>query len=633
MPTFDTGNAQWDQGLGSLANSLFPDPSRIAQAGYLGAQARKTQMEADKMRVERNALRLLPSQHVWGTSPNPPQFSAPGPRLPGVSVPQGLLPNQPQGPMTGMATPGQGQPPAGPPTSMAQAVAPGPAPAPLPVAEREEQIGMPQYQPGSAVKMAKIFTGEPNKLNSGPPPPVSSPGGSAPPAPNATGSDGSVPQNDLNSGPMLPGTLTDPNGGRKYSGPAAPDGSPAPPMDLNGVYTMAYQAGMRGEDLTNYMASAIIEGQQHGVIDHNTATQTLAALNRGYPLQADTQAATQGMVTTEQRGEFLGGTIPIIRDDNTIGAITREMFLKDPTKYRVVDPSTATAIGTQNAAPTNVYKTGPGGEVDPTHVETVTTREAIANRRTRAPADWVAQPEKTSDAPKAYQESGMAQGIAQQVYAVPGRGPNFNDKSRTEPSWLSDQALSVINQRAQDKINQNPTLAKNPNARPDAIREVISDMQKSGELKTPDVIAKERARGWGDTLGELISQGKDPALIETGVGTTPRGFRIDLINPKTGQPVTGTAPLGPQAGGGALSAPNAKLQVPGAQPGAQPQNVQAGNAQPGKPNGAVVISPQGEPMIVQNHVAQKMSPGQRQRYEQKKREQQQQQQQPAAGAP
>ena len=71
MPLFATGNTSWDQGLNSLAGSLFPDPSKVAQAGYYGAETGKAQLDAAKLRDQQTAREGL--SNLFAPPGQPPQ--------------------------------------------------------------------------------------------------------------------------------------------------------------------------------------------------------------------------------------------------------------------------------------------------------------------------------------------------------------------------------------------------------------------------------------------------------------------------------------------------------------------------------------------------------------------------------
>jgi hypothetical protein len=139
---FATGNPGWDQGLNSLAGSLFPDPSKQAQAGYYGAETAKTLLDADRLRNEQAYRDKLAAQYNIGlTTPAPAPATAPPPPAPGAGQPPPLANTVAPGPQPLAITP-TGLPPAGPappdtpspgpPSAVTPAAlnAPGPMPAP-----------------------------------------------------------------------------------------------------------------------------------------------------------------------------------------------------------------------------------------------------------------------------------------------------------------------------------------------------------------------------------------------------------------------------------------------------------------------------------------------------------------------
>ena len=98
MPMFNTGNAEWDQGFNTLASGLFPDPSKVAQAGYYGAEARKAQFDAAKSKEQLAAGHYLLGM-TNGQQMRPPTTSASGPldiqTLNEPQAPPGPPPNPP----------------------------------------------------------------------------------------------------------------------------------------------------------------------------------------------------------------------------------------------------------------------------------------------------------------------------------------------------------------------------------------------------------------------------------------------------------------------------------------------------------------------------------------------------------
>jgi len=195
-PTIQTGNPQWDRNLGGLAH-IFGTPGGYERGLAAGAAAREALLKGDASISERNAAillaRSLQQQDLTGAPVMPQQ---PTYRQSGV-VGGAPIMEQPDG-----LTTSTGQPT--PPPLQAQ-----------------------QPQPGF---LARIFGAGATQ----PTPPASSPSpnAGAPPAPNTTASDGSVP---ANSAPP-DRTFNTTGGGQHYAPAANPDGSPRPPALNLGTY-------------------------------------------------------------------------------------------------------------------------------------------------------------------------------------------------------------------------------------------------------------------------------------------------------------------------------------------------------------------------------------------------------------
>jgi hypothetical protein len=186
MPMFNTGNQQWDQGLNSLSGSLFPDPSRVAMAGYYGAEMRNAQIQGlnttDQMAARHRVLQAAdpsnqpgPLQYqqnpnnlpptIQDTPPtnNPPlpNVAQPGPGVPG-NVPtlgQTMAPGAPPQappPQSPTAPPPQAPGPPGPPQAP-----PGPPGTPGPPGPPQAPPGPPAALPGAP--------GPPTAPGAGPP--------------------------------------------------------------------------------------------------------------------------------------------------------------------------------------------------------------------------------------------------------------------------------------------------------------------------------------------------------------------------------------------------------------------------------------------------------------------------------
>ena len=74
MPTISTGNPGWDQNLSTLGNALFPDPSKAAQGYYYGTEARKGQLESNKIIDQQNWRNRYGMMTQGGPQPAPPVY-------------------------------------------------------------------------------------------------------------------------------------------------------------------------------------------------------------------------------------------------------------------------------------------------------------------------------------------------------------------------------------------------------------------------------------------------------------------------------------------------------------------------------------------------------------------------------
>lgn len=265
-PTFATGDPAWNQALGTLAGGLFPNPSAGAQAYYYGSEARKAQIEGYKNIGEINA-----GNRAFGM-------------LPGSGVPQSPITFQ-QPPITGMGpimAPAQNLPIQGqtqqPPPNLSQTVAPPGGQGGPPVSAPPPQGAIPPPVQVDTGKLAQLVApgSSPNEKGvgtTGTPPPASPPSVSmAPPAPNTTTTNGQVPTNDQGSGPVHIGAVTDTDGGRKYAGPAQPNGAPAPPAFDLGTYAALQAAAGRNPEMAKVqILSYILDAEQRGNLPVGTA--------------------------------------------------------------------------------------------------------------------------------------------------------------------------------------------------------------------------------------------------------------------------------------------------------------------------------------------------------------------------
>jgi hypothetical protein len=110
-------------------------------------------------------------------------------------------------------------------------------------------------------------------------PEQSPPAPGAPPAPNTTTSNGQVPAND---GTLHPGSVTEANGGQKQSGPAGPNGAPAPmALNLGTMMAMASQSGMDAAMVKQFMSGYVADLYNSGRIDRNMRNELDAQVAQG----------------------------------------------------------------------------------------------------------------------------------------------------------------------------------------------------------------------------------------------------------------------------------------------------------------------------------------------------------------
>ena len=348
-----TPYGNWNQALGTLGASLFPDPSKIAQAGYYGAEQRRAALQGNEaIRKGNMANYALTQAPDSGLPPATLAFSTPPgspPGAPPVPVPQGL--------------PMQGTPPPSAPPSLSTTVTTPPA----------QGQGMPMPPPSiSPEQIANLATPgtTPNPQGAGTtgtPPAASSPApnSGAPPAPNTTGSDGSVPPSaDALSAVIHPGTFQAPGGGIKYAPPAQADGSPAVNAFNPALYAQTLvQAGYDAASVNSASAAYVMQFVRKGIIDQHTANPWLAAFGATGPLTAETNITTtamqnrtdlakQSMVTGEQRYEFQQG--PVMVTDQPGGAPRFVPRVNAPGQLAYDAP-----YSTQYNTPTLVQPSGP----------------------------------------------------------------------------------------------------------------------------------------------------------------------------------------------------------------------------------------------------------------------------------
>jgi hypothetical protein len=302
-PQFNTGLSSMTQGLGSLSSALFPDPSKIAQAGYYGAETRaarvKAQQGINQMNTAPYALSM--ALHPGGPTPQPSYQPSQGIEGLGAVI----------APMPGLG--GQGGDsgytgPSGQPMPPPAAVAP-PPPPPGGYDTPSGQAPMPP-QTVPIGNVAQVLAPGSHPIPQGvgihgTPPPASPPSPGAPAAPNYTTSDGQQPNQDQGSGNFHPGSITDANGGRKQSGPASANGSPAQPgIDLAAYSAYLMQAGYDAASVTNALKSYVSQAYLGGHIDKNTAAMLDAQVGSGTIYSQDAETRRKSMDVGEKAREF-----------------------------------------------------------------------------------------------------------------------------------------------------------------------------------------------------------------------------------------------------------------------------------------------------------------------------------------
>jgi hypothetical protein len=347
MPQFSS-DPTWDQGLSTLAQGLFPNPAGIAQGAYYGAEARRAGMQASEIQRKMQAQDALPGQlaQLFGQggagsyTPPPAVASAltPAPPPPGATpMPTSGAVAFPNIPLPGMTAPmpaGPGGLSNGPLASVAASTPTNDTPPPVPPqpAGPLQSVGAttsgPPPQPDGTTAPAFTPSGQPGGLSGGQinlsgllssylspgspfmggaTPTQSPPSSVSPPAPNTTGSDGSVPHPDPSAALMHPGTLQDPGGGVKYAPPASANGAPAPPLvNLGTLMALAARTGMDPSLVKSMVGTAVESMVRSGTLDKVSADRILTAGG-----EVGSYLSTQsGQLTSEQGANYRAG-LPI----------------------------------------------------------------------------------------------------------------------------------------------------------------------------------------------------------------------------------------------------------------------------------------------------------------------------------
>ena len=290
-----TGNAQWDQDLGTLGGALFPDQSKQAMAYYYGSESRKAQLQGNKLIDQGNAQARLMGGLDYGqgtTTMAAPTWATPQ-NVPGAFPIMNPPSNLPYGPG-----------PNGTNAPLSSAIVGQPQPGGVPT---------PTMTPTQAANtMANLVENHPNSPTQGPPPPpMSSPApnaGASSQTPTTTTSNGQPPPDDPASAAVHPGSVASGGGGVVHAGPANANGSPAPVMPGLNLGTYVALAVAAGHDAASAQAmgqATIAAAVQSGRITPQQAHELLAGVGQAAPVGADIAARSASNVAGIQAGAEL----------------------------------------------------------------------------------------------------------------------------------------------------------------------------------------------------------------------------------------------------------------------------------------------------------------------------------------
>lgn len=250
-PSFNTGDTSWNNALGSLAHSLFPDPMRQTQAYYYGTEARKKLADTDIATSQAAA-----AAHALAMQMAMDRTGQPAP-VPSITYHTGSVRGGPQV----MDFPGVN---GGPVTGGGASMATPPPPA-----------------AGGPGLIAQMFNGAITG-----------------PSTEVTGSDGVTRVSTEGQGVLHPGSITDPNGGPKQAGPAQANGSPAPPaINLGTIMALSAAAGRDANVTRATGEAAIVSAYEHGILPWPQATRISSLVGNNAPYESD-QATGRTRITT-----------------------------------------------------------------------------------------------------------------------------------------------------------------------------------------------------------------------------------------------------------------------------------------------------------------------------------------------
>jgi hypothetical protein len=558
MPTFATGNAQWDQNLSTLGNALFPDPSKAGEAFYYGAKAREAQVDTSK-KMDQMAAGHTALGMQFGNRPNPTFQTGPG-NVP-VMVDPGASGAAPLPPP--LMTPNMG-----PTVSGTAGSAPGPGFGPgMP----QPVLGGPGGPPAGPAAVAQtVATGVQAHDY-------------AAPGTERTTTDGQRPQSGYPG--ALSGAFTDPNGGTKMAGKAAADGSPSP-VAFNLSQYMALQAlsGLGADQMRVSGQAMVANWVKNGQMDARTADNILAGL--GVPTLRETNLREAGAITrtgmeqsgaTTRTGMEQSGAMARTKEEVAGRADVARIGLPPQTYITPGKPEEQTTIPGAALPPTGRVGMTPAAAAEATKVDnfidpknpTVLIPENVADAQRKG---HVAVPKS------------LEGWNALAAYATVNQPPDQAQRTRDAIMQLAT-ATNAKPVDAQEALNRGvvrdqrlaqhipvpasagfgaPTLtAQNqlPSGAGPELDPVLSNLAHQYFIYGPREAREDFATATDMAIAQLIrqkyinpNQDRTMARPYVGGGTTvvnkptlgggsAEHFRIELMNPETGQPYdAGKAP-------------------------------------------------------------------------------------------
>ena len=502
-PSINTGNAAWDQGLGSIFGGLFPDPSRVAQAGYYGAEQRNKQLQSSRLRDQMAHQQAVDAAAGTLTMPTTSYAPSPeGPNMTPIMQPPGAY------------VPVQAPPAAAPPslgTTVAAGAGGGPASAPAPAAPPVAPAPIVAGQVGANMApggLSSLFAqgggavapagGGTMRLDQGTPPPTSSPapGAGAPPASNATASDGSVPNNDTTSGIFHPGSITPPGGGRKTSGPANADGSPAKPMITAAQYVaLAVGAGHEANQALLEWRSMISSAYDTGRIDENTYHHMMGAAEPSIITTDATNAANIKRTGMEQAGQNQREAMSQAGQDRRVAPV----FVPDeerPGTGTYTPPSVINQSGgTRGGSPTPLSQDQTAAMIQ----RQIANEPDPAKRAQLIQRYQAASPRPPPEEKEVYAARAMNYQSDAEAYPTPQKPPvAFHI---TAPIAFKGDAQAKIDERTQELMDQNRRLDM-----ASAHRQAVFQLQADGTLYSPDDVSEMRQGTAANLYGRYDAQ-------------------------------------------------------------------------------------------------------------------------------